>query len=54
MPTSKVKAQQFVRDVSVYASRRREELGIERADVDLSIGINVLDRVTYDEHEDED
>lgn len=54
MPTSRVKAKQFVDSVSAHARKERERLGISRDDLDLRIRVEVQDSLIYDEHEDED
>lgn len=54
MATTKLKGERFVREVSGFASTLRNQLDIDRADVDLRIFVTVEDQVTYDEHEDED
>ncbi len=54
MPANKIKAQRFVDEVSAFARKKREELEIDRNDVDLLLRVKVVDTVAYSEHEDED
>jgi hypothetical protein len=54
MPTTKFAAEKFVREVSEFARNKRDELKIDRNDVDLNIRVRILSSVEYDEHEDED
>lgn len=54
MPTTKLKAERFVREVTQFAAKKRQELEIDRNDVDLRIRVTHIVTLDYDEHEDED
>lgn len=54
MATTKQKAERFVREVSQFASKLRNELEIDRDDVTLVLRVEHIATVSYNEHEDED
>ena len=54
MPANKHKAQQFIDNVSRFASEERRRLELSRDDITLNIRVEVTDVLTYVEHEDED
>lgn len=54
MPTNKTKAAAFVRNMSKHEADELKLHGIDSKDVTISIRVDVLDQVTYHNHEDED
>lgn len=54
MPTSKVKADNFIRDLQQSERELRDKYGIDRKDVVMNVSVNVLEQVRYSSAEDED
>lgn len=54
MPTTKMKADTFVREMAKHESEELKRLGIDRQDVSVQIRVEVTDSVRYNNHEDED
>lgn len=54
MPTTKHKAQQFIKEMDAALGIARAKHGIDPKDIDFIIRVDVEDKITYNYHEDED
>lgn len=54
MATTRVKAENFVKEMQAKEKEARERLGIAREDVTVSINVAIQEQVRYSSTEDED
>jgi hypothetical protein len=54
MATSKTKADNFIREMQKKEKELREQFGIDRDDVTVSITVIIQEQVRYSSREDED
>lgn len=54
VPTTRAKAEQFVREMTKAEVETRQRLGIDHNDIEVRIVVKVTDAIRYNNHEDED